>query len=108
MQPGEGAAVQIILIPAENKWKDAGKAFIKKEKDPGTGDKPKAPPDQKQLEAVETKIVKQGFQVAIRVVTSSTSKESARAHLSNIKSAFEQFSGGYHNFTGGKIKSEKS
>ena len=107
MQPGEGAAVQVLITPADGKWKESGKKFVKKEKDPGTGDKPKAPPDQKQLDAVENKISKQGFYAAIRVVVSSTSKDSAKAHLANIKSAFEQFSGPYNGFSGAKIKSEK-
>lgn len=108
MQPGEGAAVQFILIPDDGKWKEAGKKFLKKERDPGTGEKPKAPPDQKQLEAAETKLGRQGFKVAIRVVVSSTTKDSAKAHLANIKSAFEQFSGPYNNFSGLKVKNEKA
>ncbi len=107
MQPGEGAAIQMILSPADNKWKNAGKSFLKKEKDPGTGDKPKAPPDAKQLEAVETKVSKPGFNIVIRLVVSSSSKEAAKAHLSNIRSSFEQFSGPYNGFTAGKIRSEK-
>ncbi|MCL5784075.1 MAG: type IV secretion system DNA-binding domain-containing protein [Patescibacteria group bacterium] len=108
MQANEGAAVQMIISPADNKWKDIGKKWLKKEKDPGKPDgPPKAPPDAKQLEAVEGKIVRSGFNVALRIVTSSTSKESAKAHLSNIKAAFEQFSGPYNGFSGAKVRSEK-
>ena len=107
MQPGEGAAIQIMISPADGKWKNSGKSFLKKEKDPGTGDKPKPPPDAKQLEAVEGKISKQGFHTVIRVVVSSFSKESAKIHLSNIRSTFEQFSGTYNGFSAAKIRSEK-
>lgn len=107
MQPGEGAVVQIMLSPAEGTWKEPGKKWLKKEKDPGTGDKPKAPPDQKQIEAVEGKLARSGFETVVRIVTSSTSKESAKAHLANIKSAFEQFNGQYNGFGGMKIRSEK-
>ncbi len=107
MQQGEGAVVQVLISPADGKWKDSGKAFIKKEKDPGTGEKPKAPPDQKQLEAVEQKLQKTGFHTVVRVVTSSTSKEAAKGHLQNIKAAFEQFNGAYNGFSGMKIHSEK-
>lgn len=107
MQEGEGAVVQVLISPAEGSWKDMGKKFVKKEKDPGTGEKPKAPPDQKQLEAVEGKISKSGFSTVVRIVTSSTSKDSAKAHLNNIKSAFEQFNGPYNGFAGMKIYSEK-
>lgn len=107
MQPGEGAVVQVMISPADSKWKESGKSFVKKEKDPGTGDKPKAPPDQKQLEAVEGKLSKNGFETVVRIVTSSTNKDSAKAHLANIKSAFEQFNGPYNGFSGMKIKSEE-
>ncbi|MDD2822536.1 MAG: type IV secretion system DNA-binding domain-containing protein [Candidatus Daviesbacteria bacterium] len=107
MQAGEGAVIQLVMSPAGNEWKDAGKKFVKKEKEPGKPDAPKPPPDARQLEAVESKITKPGFNVAIRIVTSSTSKDSAKAHLSNIKAAFEQFSGPYNNFSGAKVKSEK-
>ena len=108
MQPGEGAAVQIMISPAGTKWKDAGKKWVKKEKDPGKENNPKPPPDAKQLEAVEGKISKSGFDTVIRIITSSTSVDSAKAHLTNIKAAFEQFSGPYNNFTGAKVSSEKS
>lgn len=107
MQPGEGAVVQLMIAPAGNDWKEPGKAFLKREKDPGTGDKPKPPPDQKQLEAVENKLSKSGFETVIRVVTSSTDKDSAKAHLNNIKAAFEQFNGPYNGLSGLKIKSEE-
>ncbi len=107
MQKDEGTAVQMIISPAGGKWKEAGKAWVKKEKDPGKENSPKPPPDAKQLEAVEGKISKSGFETIIRIVTSSTSVDAAKAHLTNIKAAFEQFSGPYNNFTGAKIPSEK-
>ena len=108
MQPDEGAAVQMMISPSDNNWKDVGKKWVKKEKDPGKEDSPKPPPDAKQLEAVEGKIAKAGFDAVIRIVTSSTSKDSAKAHLTNIKASFEQFSGPYNQFTGSKVVSEKS
>ena len=107
MQPEEGAAIQLMFSPSDSKWKEVGKKWVKKEKDPGKADQPKPPPDAKQLEAVEGKISKSGFETVIRIVTSSTSKDSAKAHLTNIKAAFEQFSGPYNNFAGAKIPSEK-
>lgn len=107
MQPGEGAAVQMIISPSDGKWKDSGKAWLKKEKDPGKPDNPKPPPDAKQIEAVEGKMSRPGFNTVIRIVVSSTSSDSAKAHLSNIRSAFEQFSGPYNLFSGAKVSSEK-
>ncbi len=107
MQPEEGAVVQLVLSPADNKWKDAGKKWLKKEKDPGKPDAPKAPPDAKQLEAVEGKISKPGFNVAVRIVTSAATKDAAKTHLANFKAAFEQFNGPYNGFAGAKTRSEK-
>ena len=107
MQSGEGAAVQIIIAPSDSKWKDAGKKWVKKQKEPGDEKNPKAPPDAKELEAVEGKIVKAGFETIVRIVTSSSSKEGAKAHLTNIKASFEQFAGPYNSFSGAKIHSEK-
>lgn len=105
MQPDEGAVIQLLLIPAENSWKDLGKKWLKKEKDPGKPEAaPKAPPDAKQLEAVEGKIGRSGFEVSLKIVTSSTSKDSAKAHLSNIRAAFEQFAGPYNSLSPLKIK----
>ena len=108
MQPEEGAAVQLMISPSSNSFKDAGKKWVKKEKDPGNEKNPKPPPDAKQLEAVEGKISKSGFDTSIRIIASSTSADSAKAHLTNIKAAFEQFSGPYNSFTGAKVVSEKS
>ncbi|QQG43007.1 MAG: type IV secretion system DNA-binding domain-containing protein [Candidatus Daviesbacteria bacterium] len=108
MQVGEGAVVQMLISPADNLWKDAGKKWLKKEKDPGKPDSPKPPPDAKQIEAVENKLAKPGFNTTIRIVTSSSSKDNAKAHLTNIRSAFEQFSGPYNSFSGDKIKSESA
>lgn len=107
MQPGEGAAIQLIISPAADQWKDLGKKWLKKEKEPGKENEPKAPPDVKQLEAVEGKIARPGFETVLRIVAASSSAESAKAHLTNIKSAFEQFSGPYNSFTSTKVYSEK-
>ncbi len=107
MQPGEGAAVQLIISPADDNWKKKGKVYLKKEKEPGDEKNPKPPPDAKALEAIEGKIVKAGFYTSIRVVVSSASQDSAKAHLANIKVAFEQFSGPYNSLTSQKIFSEK-
>ncbi|MEK7617089.1 MAG: DUF87 domain-containing protein [Patescibacteria group bacterium] len=107
MQPGEGASVQLIISPSDDKWKDKGKEWVKKQKEPGDEKNPKPPPDAKQLEAVEGKIARPGFYTSIRVVVSSSTSEFAKTHLANIKAAFEQFSGPYNSLTSQKIYSEK-
>ncbi len=94
MSAGEGAAIQILISPAKGDWKKAGKSHIsgtkKKESNPETA---KYSTDPKELEGIENKISKPGFHTTIRVVVSSTSKEAADAHLSNIMSALGQFEG---------------
>jgi len=74
MTEGEGAAVQIIISPADPKWKKLGRKFIsrtkKAESNPETA---KYSTDPKELEGIENKIGKPGFNVTIR--------EIGRAHV---------------------------
>lgn len=94
MTDGEGAAIQIMISPADSKWKKLGRSHISKTKkaeaNPETA---KYSSDAKELEAIENKIGKPGFDVVVRIVVSSSSKETAEAHLNNIKTAFSQFDG---------------
>ncbi len=100
MQKGEGAAIQIIISPADNKWRAAGKSFISKtKKEEADVEKAKFKVDAKTLEAIENKCSKPGFDTTVRMVVSAATMEAAKAHLSNIKSAFQQFSGDLNGFT---------
>jgi len=94
MSIGEGAAIQIIISSADSGWSKRGRKFIastkKAESNPETA---KYSADPKELEGIEGKISKPGFNTTIRVVVSSSSQEAADAHLSNIVSAFDQFNG---------------
>lgn len=100
MQEGEAAAIQIVVANAGDQWKKDGRNYIteskKTESNPETA---KYSVDPKELEAIEQKIAKPGFNVHIRVVVSSSTKEAADAHLSNIESSFTQFSSPYNSFT---------
>ncbi|MBI2314992.1 type IV secretory system conjugative DNA transfer family protein [Candidatus Daviesbacteria bacterium] len=107
MQVNEGAAIQLMVSPSDGKWKEIGKKWLKKQKEPGDEKSPKAPPDAKELEAVEGKLARSGFDISLRLATSSSTKDGAKAHLTNIKAAFEQFSGPYNSFSGAKVYSEK-
>ncbi len=94
MAHGEGAAIQIMLSPADSKWKQLGRTYISKtkkaESNPETA---KYSADPKELEGIENKISKPGFDVAIRIVVSSITSEAAQAHLNNIANSFSQFDG---------------
>jgi len=104
MGEGEGAALQILISPASNKWRETGRSYIGKikrqEADP---EKAKYMVDQKVLEAIDQKCSKSGFKVAIRLVVSSFNQESANAHLNNLIGSFEQFSSDLNGFKKARI-----
>jgi len=105
MQPGEGAAIQILISPASSKWSSGGRQFISKtKKEEADPEKAKFKTDAKTLEAIENKCSKPGFETTIRIVVCSTSEESAKAHLDNLKSSFEQFSSNLNGFKKKKIR----
>ncbi len=94
MTLGEGAAIQVLISPADSKWKKQGRTYIartkKNESNPETA---KYSADPKELEGIENKIGKPGFNTVVRIVVSSSSIEAAQAHLGNIVGAFSQFDG---------------
>lgn len=105
MQEGEGAAIQILINPAGKKWSSAGRQFISKtKKEEADPEKAKYKTDAKTLETIENKCSKPGFETTIRIVVCSTTQEAAKAHLTNIKSAIEQFSSTHNSFKSQKIR----
>lgn len=104
MGPNEAASIQIVISPSDGKWQKEGKGFIsstkKQESDP---EKAKFSVPGKTLEAVENKVSKPGFETSIRAVVVAESEESAKAHLGNIGSAFEQFNGELNGLGGRKV-----
>jgi len=108
MTEGEGAAIQVVITPADSSWKKPGRSFLsatkKTESNPETA---KYSADSRELEGIENKIGKPGFNTVVRIVVSSTSKVSADAHLGNIMSAYSQFDGA-NSFTKNKVRSKGS
>lgn len=104
MQLGEGAAIQIMVAPTASKWSSFGRKYLSKtKKSESDPEKAKYSVDAKTMEAIENKCSKPGFEVEVRIVVCSTSEEAANAHLSNIKSAFEQYSSSLNGFKRKKI-----
>ena len=94
MQDGEGAAIQVMISPADSKWKKAGRSHIGKvKKAESNPEKATYSADPKELEGIENKISKPGFEVVIRAVVCSSTMESAKGHLDNIGSAMSMFGG---------------
>jgi len=94
MGEGEGAAVQILIQPADSGWKKTGKDFLAKtKKTEANPETAKYSSDAKEIEGIESKLSKSGFHTVVRIVISSSSKEAAEAHLGNLVGAFSQFAG---------------
>lgn len=109
MSEKEGAAIQVVVSPAESDWQKAGSKFVsetkKQEADP---EKAKFSTSAKTLEAVENKVGKPGFEVSIRMVVVAQTEEVAKMHLENISSSFSQFSSDVNYLKGRKIYSKGS
>jgi len=94
MSDDEGAAIQIMISPASRSWKNQGRSYLSKlKKDEATPEKANYSSDSKEIEGIENKLTKPGFETTIRVVVSSSTLEAAKGHLDNILSAFGQFAG---------------
>lgn len=103
MGPGEGAVVQVVIQPAEGKWRSLGRSYISKtKKDEANPEKASFKVDPKSLEVIEQKTSKPGFNTVVRMVVSSTSQEQAKMHLDNLLASFSQFSSDHNYFT--KVK----
>ncbi len=105
MREGEGAAIQVLVSPAGNAWRSAGRKYLSKtKKSESDPEKASYKTDPKQMEAIENKCSKPVFEVCIRMVVSSTDEASAKAHMQNLKAAFEQLSGDQNGFKSRKIR----
>ncbi len=117
---GDGASIQIMLRPADDKWTSLSNKYIEKIRN-GRGKKNNAvapaldileslwkPPtygnsstssndvkitslEQEEIEAIENKIKHPGYEVLIRTVVSSTTASKSQAILQSIVSAFSLF-----------------
>ena len=109
MGKGEGAAVQILVSPADSSWQGGGRSFIAEtKKQESNPEKAKYSVGAKALEAIENKISKPGFEISVRIVVVAQTEEMAKSHLSNISTAFSQFDGEYNGFGSRKIRRKAS
>lgn len=104
MGPGDAAAIQIVISPAESSWqKDGGKFIADTKKQESDAEKAKFSTSAKTLEAVEAKVAKPGFETSIRIIAISKDKETAKGTVTNISGAFAQFAGDMNSFKSRKI-----
>ncbi len=100
----EGAAIQVLTSPTDNKWQKQGKGFVSKvKKEEASPESAKFKVDVKTLEAIDNKCSKPGFETVVRIVVSAPTIEQAKTHLANIKVAFAQFSSDLNGFKTKKL-----
>ncbi len=105
LNPGEAVAVQIVVSPTDGSWAKAGKKFISEtKKSEANPEKASYKVDARQLEAIETKCNKTGFETIVRMVSVAPDKGSAKGNLSNIKGTFSQFESPWNSIGSRKIR----
>lgn len=101
----ETVAIQLVLSPTDSKWSKMGRGFISStKKNEANPEKAAYKVDAKQLEAIEQKVSKPGFEVCIRLVAVAPSQEIAKMNIANIKACFGQFESPWNKFTSKKIR----
>lgn len=110
MSEGEGAMLQVVISPTDNKWQKNGNSFVKKvENNNSDPEKKKMNVSQEKIQSIGKKISKNGFRVDIRIVTTAKDTALAKMHLDNIVGAFDQFSNpGINRFKKVDIKGKRA
>ncbi len=102
---GESLALQIIISPTDGSWSKLGKKFVSgTKKSESNPEKASYKVDAKQLEGVDAKTNKTGFETVIRLVSIAPSSDTAKMHLSNLKAATTQFESPWNKLGGRKIR----
>ncbi|MFA5828739.1 MAG: DUF87 domain-containing protein [Candidatus Shapirobacteria bacterium] len=104
LSTGETVAIQLVLSPTDGSWAKAGRSFISStKKSEANPEKASYKVDARQLEAVENKAGRQGFETVIRIVSCAPSSEVAKLNISNIKACFGQFESPWNKLSSKKM-----
>jgi TraM recognition site of TraD and TraG len=90
LEPGDAAAVQILVAPANNHWQGSGLRFLGKAKMPVQEGKKKAHVSEELLREIEAKIAQPGFDTVIRVLVNSRSRANAKLRLADVRGSLAQ------------------
>ncbi len=102
----ETVAVQYVIQSASNTWRRQGSSFISRVKRRSADPEKGGAVDTSFLEGVEKKISRPGFNVAIRLISTSDSRFTADDHVRNLLTSFEQFTDvKYNSFKGSRKNS---
>lgn len=105
LSEGETVAIQLILSPTDGSWAKLGRSFISStKKSEANPEKASYKVDARQLEAIESKCSKAGFETAIRIISCAPSEEIAKMNISNIKACFGQFESPWNKLSSRKIR----
>ena len=105
LQVGETLAVQMVLSPTDGAWAKNGKGFISStKKSEANPEKASYKVDARQLEAIDAKCNKTGFETIIRLVAVAPSTEIAKLNLSNLKAVFGQYESPWNKLSSRKIR----
>lgn len=105
LSEGETVAIQLVLSPTDGSWAKLGRGFISGvKKSEANPEKASYKVDARQLEAIENKCSKVGFEVAVRIVSCAPSEELAKTNIGNIKSCFGQFESPWNKLSSRKIR----
>ncbi|MBU1130061.1 DUF87 domain-containing protein [Patescibacteria group bacterium] len=105
LQKEESVAIQMVLSATNGSWAKEGKNFISDtKKSEANPEKASYKVDARQLEAIEIKSGKVGFETIIRIVSIAKDEQTAKRNLSNVKSCFAQFESPWNKFSGRKIR----
>ncbi|MCL4384166.1 ATP-binding protein [Patescibacteria group bacterium] len=102
---GESITIQLILSPTDGSWAKSGKGFISAtKKSEANPEKASYKVDARQLEAIENKCGKPGFETTVRVVACAPTAEIAKMHIGNVKTAFGQFESPWNKLSNHKVR----
>ncbi len=88
----ESVAIQLVISPTDGSWARSGKGFVATtKKSEANPEKASYKVDARQLEAIDAKASKPGFETAIRIVSFAPSTEVAKTNLANVKACFGQY-----------------
>ncbi|MBL8014890.1 MAG: TraM recognition domain-containing protein [Candidatus Doudnabacteria bacterium] len=89
---GESAAFQLVISPAGSDWRNKAKKYVEDMRKPAEEGKTKPKKiDEDTLSSIDRKAEKSGFYADIRLLAVSPSMSAAKEHLTNMLSAFDQY-----------------
>jgi hypothetical protein len=92
LEENEGAAIQLIIRPADDHWRTDGQEFVDRVNTHNKNPERKSLNiSEKFLEGIGKKIARPGFDSCLRLVAVSKDSFSANQHLKELITAFEQF-----------------